>query len=168
MDELIKRPTCVIDDEQKATYASLWILKKMDLKPEDGGMVMPIVLPSELAPLDDLLHELAVGDLVAMNRKKERYEITRKGYDYLRERIDEAAALVDEFDDAETAEMIAELRRRRLDPFRARFLWAWYDGELDDLVVFQQRRGVSPVETLWAYYLVSDDLYNELARDLEA
>jgi hypothetical protein len=48
---------------------------------------------------------------------------------------------------------------------RARFLWGWYEGEFDDLVLFQQRRGVSAVETLWAYYLMSDAFWTELARD---
>jgi hypothetical protein len=51
--------------------------------------------------------------------------------------------------------------------FRARFLWGWYEGEFDDLVLFQERRGVSPVERLWAFYLMSDAFWSELARELE-
>ena len=56
---------------------------------------------------------------------------------------------------------------RNLDVFRARFLWGWYSGEFDDLVLFQQRRGVSPVEQFWAFYLTGDDFYRELARDTD-
>jgi hypothetical protein len=148
------------------TYAGLWILKKLDLRPEDGGMEFPVVLPSELEPLDPILQQLAVDDLVRIDAKKGRYELTRKGTDYLRRHIDEAVDLLDEFDEAEVDETVAELRRRNLDPLRARFLWGWYEGELDDLVTFQEQRGVQPVERMWAFYLTSDDLYRELAKDL--
>ena len=158
--------TAAISDEEKQTYAGIWLLKKMDLAPKDGGMVFPVVLPSELTPLDEIFHELAVADLVLLNARKERWDLTKKGIAYLGELIDEASDLVDELDEMELADAVAELRRRNLDPFRARFLWGWYEGELDDLVLFQQRRGVRPVEELWAYYLTGDDFWNELAKDL--
>ena len=155
-----------MDREQKTFYAGLYLLKRMDLKPEDGGMAMPILLPPELAPLEDVLQELVNQDLIAMNRKKERYDLTRAGLDTIGRYIDEAEALVDEFDDLEMDQAIAVLRERNLDVFRARFLWGWYDGELDDLVDFQRRRGVTPVETLWAYYLMSDAFWDTLESDL--
>jgi hypothetical protein len=155
-----------MDREQKIYYAGLVVLKKMDLKPEDGGLTMPILLPPDLAPLDDVLQELVNQDLISLNRRKERYELTRKGLDYIGEHIDEAEALVDEFDDLEMQEAVAILRERNLDVFRARFLWGWYDGELDDLVLFQQRRGIAPVEPSWAFYLVSDGFWETLAEDI--
>lgn len=154
-----------ITEDQKQTLVSLWILKKLDLKPEEGGMVFPIVLPSELSPLDDYIQQLAVEDYVQMNRKKERYELTKKGIAYLGEVIDEAEEMVDDLDELETDEAIAELRARNLDLMRARFLWGWYEGEFDDMVLFQERRGVQPVERLWAFYLTSDDFFREIARD---
>ena len=49
---------------------------------------------------------------------------------------------------------------------RARFLWGWYEGEFDDLVAFQERRGVTPVERMWAFYLTSDAFWDELAKDI--
>jgi hypothetical protein len=167
MDELIKRPECVIDDEQKLTYAGMYLLKKMDLKPADGGMVMPLLLPSELAPLDDVLQHLLFQELIQINRRKERYDITKKGLAYIGGLIDEADALIREFDELEPDEVTAEFRARNLDVFRARFLWGWYDGEFDDLLLFQQRRGVTPIESFWAFYLVSDEFYNNLALDLD-
>jgi hypothetical protein len=167
-EELIRRPGTAITDEDKQTYVGLYLLKKLDLKPEDGGIELPVVVPSELSPIDDVLQQLAVDDLVAINAKKGRYELTKKGLAYLAEHIDEATDLIDEFDDAEVEEMLGELRARNLDPFRARFLWAWYDGELDDLVVYQERRGVRPVERMWAFYLMGDDFWRDLARELEA
>lgn len=156
----------VISDEQKHTYAALYLLKKLDLAPEDGGLDLPVVLPSELSPLDETLQQLAVDGLIVINARKNRYELTAQGIAHLGNVIDEAEALVDEFDDYEVEDAIRELRARNLDVFRARFLWGWYEGEFDDLVLFQERRGVSPVERLWAFYLMSDEFWAELAREL--
>ncbi len=158
--------TTPVTDEQKQTYAALYLLKKLDLSPEDGGLELPVVLPSELSPLDETLQQLAVDDLVVINAKKNRYELTKQGIAHLGTAIDEAQALVDEFDELEVEQAIAELRGRNLDVFRARFLWGWYEGEFDDLVLFQERRGAQPIERFWAFYLMSDALWAELARDL--
>jgi hypothetical protein len=155
-----------VTPEQKLSFVSIYLLKKIDLKPEDGGTTIPILLPPELAPLEDALQELVNDDLLSLNPKKDRYEITKKGYARIAELIDEAEALVEEFDDHDLEEAVAELRARRLDVFRARFLWGWYDGELDDLVEFQQRRGVTPVERMWAYYLTSNAFFDTLAEDV--
>ncbi|WP_437812667.1 hypothetical protein [Sorangium sp. So ce1078] len=157
----------VVSREQKLAFAGIYVLKKMDLKPADGGMEIPLVLPSELSPLEDVLQELVNADLVEVNRRKARFEITKKGLAYLGEIIDEAEALVDEFDDESLEDAVAELRRRNVDVLRARFLWGWYDGELDDLVLFQQRRGATPVEPWWADYLMSDAFYEALIRDFD-
>lgn len=164
---LTPRPDAAITDEDKQTYVGLYLLKKLDLKPEDGGIALPVVLPSELSPLDEVLQQLAVDDYLVINRKKGTWELTKKGLAYLAEVIDEATDLIDEFDDDELADVLVELRARNLDVFRARFVWGWYEGELDDLVLFQERRGAKPIERLWAFYLVSDALWAELARDLE-
>lgn len=158
--------TTPISDDQKQTFAALYLLKKLDLSPEDGGLELPVVLPSELSPLDETLQQLAVDDLIVINAKKNRYELTKQGIAYLGTVIDEAQALVDEFDELEVDEAIAELRARKLDVVRARFLWGWYEGEFDDLVLFQERRGAQPVERFWAFYLMSDAFWAELARDL--
>ncbi|WP_437316476.1 hypothetical protein [Sorangium sp. So ce385] len=155
----------IVSREQKLVYAGIYVLKKMDLKPADGGMEFPIVLPPELSPLEDVLQELVNADLIEVNRRKARFEVTKKGLAYLGEIIDEAEALVDEFDDESLEDAVAELRRRNVDVLRARFLWGWYDGELDDLVLFQQRRGATPVEPWWADYLMSDAFYEALKSD---
>ncbi len=150
----------MISDEQKQTLAGLWVLKQMDLK----NVEFPVIMSSEMSPLDDVLQQLAVEGYVDINKRKERYELSKKGVEYLGRAIDEAQTLVDELDELETDEAIAEIKARKLDLMRARFLWGWYEGEFDDLIAFQQRRG-APVETLWAYYLMSDAFYSELARD---
>ncbi len=156
-----------IDDDQKQTLVSLWILKMLDVKPGDGGIAFPVVLPSELSPLDDYLQQLAVDDYAKINPKKGCYELTKKGVEYLGKVIDEAEEMVDELDELETEEAVAELKSRNADLLRARFLWGWFEGELDDLVLFQERRGVQPIERMWAFYLTSDDFFRELARDFQ-
>lgn len=153
--------------EQMLDYAGIWLLKKMDLKPEDGGMVVPFVMPGELSPLDDVVEALFMAGYIQPDKKQQRYQITPAGYAYIGELIDEAQGLIDEYDEFEVEEVISRLRAARLDVLRARFLWEWYTGELDDLALFQERRGIQPVERLWAYYLVSDDFYRALAADLE-
>jgi hypothetical protein len=164
--ELEKRPGQAVSDEDKHTYAGLYILKKMDLKPEDGGLVFPGVLPADLSPLDELLQALAVEEYVDLNTKKNRWDLTKKGIAYLGRVIDEATDLMDEFDDDEMEEVVEELEKRGLDPMRARFIWGWYDGEFDDLVQWQEQRGVKPVERMWAFYLMSDEFYRELANEI--
>jgi hypothetical protein len=156
----------MINEDDKLTYAGIYLLKLLDLAPEDGGIEIPVVLSHELQPLDPALDRLLLESLVEIDRKKGRYRLTAKGTDYVGMLIDETEALIEELDDLPAAEVVEIVRRRNLDPLRVRFLWGWYQGELDDLVLFQQRRGVSPVEHDWALYLVSDDLYAELARDL--
>ena len=161
-----RRQQPIVSREQKLVYAGIYVLKKMDLKPADGGIEMPIVLPSEMSPLEDVLQELVNADLVEVNRRKARFEITKKGLAYLGEIIDEAEALVDEFDDESLEDAVAELRGRNVDVLRARFLWGWYDGEFDDLIAFQQRRGISPVEKMWAYFLMGKGFWELLESDI--
>jgi hypothetical protein len=161
-DASLARPT----DDTRQTCVGLYLLKKLDLKPDDGGLELPIVLPSDLAPIDEPLQQLAVDGRIEIHARKQRYALTPSGIAYLGAVIDEAAGMVEELDDLEPADAIAELRTRKRDLLRARFLWGWYTGELDDLVLFQEQRGANPVERLWAYYLTSDALWHELARDL--
>lgn len=157
----------MITEDQKLTYAGIYLLKLLDLSAEDGGVEIPVVLPHELQPLDPALDRLLLEGLVEIDRKKGRYRITQKGTDHVGVLIDETEAIIEELDERPAAEVVEILKRRNLDPLRVRFLWGWYQGEIDDLVTFQQRRGVSPVERDWALYLVSDELYEELGRDLE-
>lgn len=161
----LERSQPLVNEEQKQTLVGLWLLKKLDLEPKDGGMEFPVVLPSELEPLNDYLQTLAVQGYIEINSKKERYELTKPGIAYLGEVIDEAQAMVEDLDELETEDAVAELRARKLDLIRARFLWGWYEGEFDDLVLFQERRGVEPIERMWAFYLTSDDFFRELAKD---
>ncbi len=157
----------MITEDDKLTYAGIHLLKLLDLAPEDGGLELPVVLPHELQPLDPVLDRLLLESLIEIDRKRGRYRMTPKGTDYVGMLIDETEAIIEELDERPPAEVVEILRRRNLDPLRVRFLWGWYQGELDDLVLFQQRRGATTVERDWALYLLSDDFYEELGRDLE-
>jgi len=157
----------MITEDQKLTYAGIYVLKLLDLSAEDGGIEIPVVLPHELQPLDPVLERLLLEGMLEIDRKKGRYRVTQKGTDTIGLLIDETEALIEELDELPVTEVVEILQQRNLDPLRVRFLWGWYQGELDDLVTFQQRRGVSPVERDWALYLLSNELYEELARDLE-
>jgi hypothetical protein len=156
-----------ISDDQKQTYAGIYVLKKLDLKPADGGLELPVLLDGIYSPLESVLERLVIQGHLQIDRKKQRYTITKSGYNYISELIDEAEAVIDEFDEWEVADMVAELHARNLDPLRARFLWGWYQGEFDDLVLYQQRRGVDPVEYEWPLYVTSDAFYADLERDFE-
>jgi hypothetical protein len=156
----------MISQGQKLTYAGIYMLKKLDVAPEDGGLVLPLALPRELDPVDAALEQLVIAGLVAMNKKKGIYELTKLGIDHIGTLIDEAETYIEEFDEAPAEKVVAEVQRRRLDPMRVRFLWGWYQGEFDDLVLWQQRRGIPEVDHDWASYLMGDEFWTELGQDL--
>lgn len=153
-----------ISHEQKLTYAGIYILKKLDLKPAEGGI--QIRVPDAHGPIEEVLERLVMDGHLEIDRKSQSYKLTKRGYAYIGELIDEAEGYIDEFDEEEVADVVGELRARNLDPLRVRFLWGWYQGEFDDLVLFQQRRGFAEVETDWTLVLVGDDFYDNLALDL--
>ena len=47
-----------------------------------------------------------------------------------------------------------------------RFLWGWYQGEFDDVELFQRRRGFVEVEPEWPLFITGDDFYENLELDL--
>lgn len=156
----------MITQDEILTYAGLFLLKKLDLRPEDGGIELGVVLPHAYEPLEPALERLVIDGHVEIDRKRGRYRLSERGIAYVGSLIDEAEAHIEEFDALEVEQMMAILRRRNLDPMRVRFLWGWYQGEFDDLVRFQQQRGMHPVERDWAMVLMSPAFYDELAKDL--
>ena len=155
----------MINETQKHYYAGLWALKMLDLAAEDGGREFDVAGSGPWVLLEPVLEALAVEGLVSIDRKRGRYALTGAGLDRIGNAIDEAEAYIDEFDEQQAEAVVAALRRRHLDPLRVRYLWGWYQGEFDDLVLFQQRRGVAEVEDE-ASYLLGDGLYEALSRDL--
>jgi hypothetical protein len=157
----------MLTESQKATYAGLWVLKLLDLGAKEGGVNLDVLLPHDWVPLEGVLEQLVMDGMVAIDRKKGRYVLTAEGIAHIGTLIDEAEAYIEELDALEREEVVRIIRRRNLDAMRVRFLWGWYQGEFDDLVLFQQRRGLPDVERDWASFLLSDAFYADLARDLE-
>lgn len=159
----------MLTKEERIRYAGIYLLKLMDLKPEDGGVDLPAVLPSHLSALDEVVQQLMVEDRVEINRRKETYAITKEGFGYLDRLIAEAVGYIEDFDgeDVDAADVVTAARERHLDPFRVRFLWGWYEGEFDDLVAFQESRGIRPVEQEWATFLTDKAFFENLALDVD-
>jgi hypothetical protein len=155
-----------ISDAKKRYYATIYVLKKLDLDVDEGGVELPVLLPPELAPLDGLLETMAIEGLVSIDRRRQRYVLAERGLETVGLLIDEIEGIIEEFDDEETSDTIAILRRRNLDVTRIRFLWGWYDGEFDDVVAYQRRRGFAEIERDWASFILSDAFYDDLERDL--
>ena len=169
-----------LSDEKKQAWIELLLLKWMDLAPDEGGKEFPVQLPYELDPIQPYLQELRFRGLIEVaakprgalgalrgKPKEEYYRLTQAGLDYLGRVIDEAEGIVNVFDDMEVDEIKGEALARGLDPERIRFLWGWYQGEFDDLAVFQEQRAIEPVERLWAFYLISDDFFATFLADLD-
>jgi hypothetical protein len=152
--------------EQREIYAGMFVLKLLDLLPEDGGVELPVDLPHELVPFEDVLDRLAVEGYVEIDRRSGKWVLTDEGIGYLGLLIDEVEGYMEEFDDWAASAMVRELRRRNLDVMRVRYMWGWYTGEFDDPILYQQRRGISPVDEDWASFIVSEPFYADLARDI--
>lgn len=156
-----------ITPAQKLTYASIYLLKKLDLKPEEGGVRLPALLDGIYAPLEEVVDKLLLDGYIELDRKSQAYKLTKQGSAYIGALIDEAEGYIDEFDEVEIADVVDELRARNIDPLRVRFLWGWYQGEFDDAELFQQRRGFVEVEPEWPLFVLSDDFYENLELDVE-
>ena len=67
-----------VTPEQILTYAGIFVLKKMYLKPADGGLQMPVILDAQLAPLEDVLERLVLQSRLEIDRKRQRYALTKR------------------------------------------------------------------------------------------
>ena len=151
---------------KKLVYAGIYVLKKLDLKPAEGGIRLPALLDAMYSPLEEVVDQLQLDGYVEIDRKSQSYKLTKRGSAYIGSLIDEAESYIEEFDEQEIADVVDELRARNLDPLRVRFLWGWYQGEFDDVALFQERRGFIEVEPEWPQFIVDDDFYENLGLDV--
>lgn len=156
-----------VSHAKKIVYAGMYVLKKLDLKGGEGGIRLPVLLEPQHAPLEEVLEKLVMDGYIEIDRKAQLYKLTKRGISYLGKLIDEAESYIDEFDEQEIADIVDELRARNIDPLRVRFLWGWYQGEFDDVAMFQERRGFVEIEPDWPLFIVSDDFYENLELDVE-
>lgn len=157
----------VVSDEHKKVYAGMFIMKMLDLPKKDGGIRMEVPLQNELAFIEDVVDMLTLQDFIEIDENQGIYKISDKGYSYIRAIIQEAEDYIREFDDEEVEDMLEELHERNVDTMRVRFLWGLYQGEFDNVEMFQQRRGFTRIDPEWATFITSDAFYNNLALDLE-
>lgn len=153
--------------DQMLSYAGMWILKMLDIGPANGGIKIEVPLASEHIMAEEVIDYLYNMGYIDIQTEKYSYAITDKGFHYIREIIAEAEAIIDEFIDVDTEEMIRIYQNRNLDIFRARFLWGLYDGEFDNVVQFQQKRGFREIERNWSIFITSDAFYKNLALDTQ-
>lgn len=156
-----------LSESQRRYYASLILLKRIDLAGDDRSLAIPVLLPASEAAIEGLLDELHLRGMIEIDRKRQIYTLSRRGADEVGTLIAEIEEVIDEFDGVPVPKMVRALRQRGRDPFRVRFLWGWYDGEFDDPVAHQRRRGFAEVDEEWASFILSEDFYADLARDLE-
>ena len=57
-----------LTEAQKRMYAGMFVLKKLDLKPKDGGEEIPVAAGMNAA-IEDVLDELTVLDYITINKR---------------------------------------------------------------------------------------------------
>lgn len=157
----------MISAPQKHTFAGIYLLKKLDLPPEDGGVALSSTLAEDVSALAPVLEQLAQQGLVESAGDPPLYALTHAGLEHLDALMDEAEALAPTDAALQTDDAIHAHEHQGLRSLRERFLWSWYRGELDDLVGYQRARALEPLEASWARFLLSDALYDTLGLDAE-
>ena len=157
----------MISASQKLAFAGIYLLKKLDLAPEDGGIALAATLAEDVAALAPALEQLEQQGFVERGGDPPLYDLTDAGLEHLEALMDEAEALAPPDAELETDDAIHGHEHRGLQSLRERFLWSWYRGVLDDLVAYQRARGLEPLEACWARFLLSDALYEALDRGTE-
>jgi DNA-binding PadR family transcriptional regulator len=152
----------MISAPQKLAFAGIYLLKKLDLPTEDGGVELSSALAEDGSVLAPVLAQLEQQRFVERVGDPPLFELTDAGLEHLEALMEEAEALVPSDAELETDDAIHVHEHRGLRSLRERFLWSWYRGELDDLVGYQRARGLEPVDTSWARFLLSDALYEAL------
>ena len=155
-----------LTEQQKLTYAGMWLIKKMDIGPKQGGFDVEVPLEGEYKFAEQIIDKLYFDKYIEIDPKKAKYILTERGISYIGRIINEAEDLIETYEDYETYEMVEELEERNLDVFRARFLWGLYDGEFDDIIEFQEKRGFQHIEESWSAFIMSDDFFDNLILDI--
>ncbi len=152
----------MISESHKLTLAGLYLLKKIDLPAEDGGLELSAPLAEDLAALAPALERLEQQGLVERVGEPPAYALTDAGLDHLEGVMEEAEALIPSDAGLDEDDALETHAHRGLRGLRERFLWAWYIGELDDLAAYQRASGRAPIDGHWARFLLADALYESL------
>jgi len=118
-------------------YAGMYLLKKIDLPPEEGGHVFEVPLSGLDEHLEPILDDLLFHDLIDIDSVSTRYALTKDGNDYVAKLIDEIEDYIDDYDEYDATTKVNLMKKNNINPLRARFLWGLYDGEFDDFEDWQ-------------------------------
>ncbi len=149
-------------------YSGMYILKKMSLSPEEGGHIFEVPLSGMDEHLEPVLDDLLFHDLLEIDAVNTRYKLTREGEQYVDKIIGEIEGYIGKYQDFEPVTRVNLMKRDRVNPLRARFLWGLYDGEFDNLKQWQEDWEVESAEILadWQLYVTKKEFYDELFWDI--
>lgn len=149
-------------------YAGLFILEKIDVGPEEGGHRFEVPLMGIDEHMEPILDDLMFHDLLDIDSENTCYTITDQGYKYIQDIIKEAENYLNKYQDFEPTTRVNLMKRDRINPLRARFLWGLYDGEFSDIKKWQDDRGIIPEEQVedWRDFITKKEFYDILFEEI--
>jgi len=149
-------------------YAGIYVLKKLDRPPADGGYFFEVPLMGLDEHLEPILDDLLFHDIIEIDVDHARYSLTKEGIQYIDKLIDEIEGYIDKYQEYEPVTRVNLMKRDKINPLRARFLWGLYDGEFDDFDQWQENWNIAPDEKTadWREIITMKEFYDMLFEDI--
>ncbi|GMT50338.1 MAG: hypothetical protein IEMM0008_1877 [bacterium] len=149
-------------------YSGLYILKKLDLPPEEGGHLFEVPLSGLDEHMEPILDDLFFHNLIDIDTDNARYALTQEGSEYIDKIVAEVEGYIDKYQEFDPATKVNLMRRDKVNPLRARFLWGLYDGEFDDFNEWQENWDIDPTQRKddWREVITSKDFYDMLFENI--
>ncbi|MDH5681585.1 MAG: hypothetical protein OEZ36_08360 [Spirochaetota bacterium] len=149
-------------------YAGMYILKRLDLPAEEGGHAFEVPLAGLDEHLEPILDDLMFHNLIEIDENAVRYALSDEGRGYVDKLIVEIEGYIDKYQEFEPTTRVNLMKRDRINPLRARFLWGLYDGEFDDFELWQENWEVPATEKLsdWRDVITKKEFYDMLFEDI--
>jgi len=100
-------------------YAGMYVIKKMDLTPADGGHIFEVPLQGLDEHLEPVLDNLMFNNLIFIDTNRVQYDLTKDGEQYVRSLIDEAEVYIDKYQEFEPTTRVNLMKRDKVNPLRA-------------------------------------------------
>ncbi|MDH4127567.1 MAG: hypothetical protein OEV44_02350 [Spirochaetota bacterium] len=149
-------------------YAGMYILKKMDIPPSEGGHIFSVPLEGLDVHLEAILDDIMFHNLIEIDSNSTCYKITDDGKEYINKLLDEIEGYIEKYQDFEPVTRVNLMKRDRVNPLRARFLWGLYDGEFDDFNQWQENWQIAENEKIndWREIITTKEFYDMLFEDI--
>ena len=149
-------------------YAGMYVLKMLDMPPDQGGHVFEVPLSGPDERIEPVLDDLMFHSLVTIDEQNFRYALTDEGTEYIGKLLDEIEGYIAKYQEFEPTTKVNLMKRDRVNPLRARFLWGLYDGEFDDFKQWQENWNIDPAEQTedWQDVVVMKEFYDMLFDDI--